>query len=143
MELDAINRCLDNNMIVVASGGGGIPVADSDDKSRIEGVEAVIDKDRSGSLLARKLNADLFMILTDVEKAYLNYKKPNEKSLDRVSTEDLKNYIAEKHFASGSMGPKVSACLEFVEKTGKEAIITSLNKASEIFNGAGTHIFKQ
>ncbi len=142
MELEVINRCLDNNMIVVASGGGGIPVADSEDRTRIEGVEAVIDKDRSGSLLARSLNADMFIILTDVEKVYLNYGKSNEKALDEVSTEDLKKYIAESHFASGSMGPKVSACLEFVEKTGKEAIITSLNKASEIFNGAGTHIYK-
>jgi carbamate kinase len=142
MELEAIKRCLESKMIVVASGGGGIPVAKSDKEEKTEGIEAVIDKDRSGSLLARSLDADMFVILTDVDKVYINYGKPNQEPLHEVTTEEIKGYIAEGHFASGSMGPKVSACLEFVEMTGKQAIITSLDNASDILEGAGTCINK-
>ncbi|MFW5799693.1 MAG: carbamate kinase [Spirochaetota bacterium] len=142
LELESVKRCLDKNMIVVASGGGGIPVSINEEKNYYEGVEAVIDKDRAGSLMARDLNADMFIILTDVDKVYLNYGKENQKALDKLSATEMKKYVDEGHFAAGSMGPKVSACLEFVEKTGKNAIITSLDKASDIFKGAGTHIYK-
>lgn len=142
MEIESVKRCIEKDMIVIASGGGGIPVIMNEEKGYIEGIEAVIDKDRAGCLLARELNADMFIILTDVDKAYINYGKPDQKALDRVSTTQIKKYISEGHFAKGSMGPKVSACLEFVEKTGKEAIISSLDNAAEIINGAGTHIYK-
>lgn len=143
MEIDAVKKCLDQNMIVVASGGGGIPVVYNKDRGYIEGVEAVIDKDRAGSLLAKELGADMFVILTDVDKAYINYGKPDQKALERVSTEEVKKYIDEGHFAAGSMGPKVNACLQFVEQTGKEAIITSLDCASDVLDGAGTVIYKK
>lgn len=141
MELEAVKKCLNNDMLVVASGGGGIPVSVSDE-GKTEGVEAVIDKDRAGSLLAKSIDADLFIILTDVDRAYLHYGKPEQKAVEKISTTELKKHVDEMHFASGSMGPKVNACVKFVEETGKEAIITSLDKASEILTGAGTHIYK-
>lgn len=142
MEIENVKRCLEKNMIVVASGGGGIPVIMNEEKGYIEGVEAVIDKDRAGALLAKNLDADLFVILTDVENACINYGKPDQKVLGKISIQDIKKHVQEGHFAAGSMGPKVNACIKFVEETGKEAIITSLNKAAEILEGAGTHIFK-
>lgn len=142
MEIESVKRCLDNNMIVITSGGGGIPVVMNKEKAYIEGVEAVIDKDRAGCLLARELEADMFVIVTDIDMAYLNYGKSEQKAIHKISTNELKKHIKDGHFAAGSMGPKISACLEFVESTGKEAIITSLNNASKILEGAGTHIYK-
>jgi carbamate kinase len=142
MEIESVKRCLEKNMVVVASGGGGIPVIRNKQTNRIEGVEAVIDKDRAGCLLAKNIDADMFVILTDVDKAYINYGKPDKKALDKISTTEIKKYIAEKHFAAGSMGPKVNACVDFAESTGKTAIITSLDNAAKILEGAGTHIYK-
>ncbi len=142
MEIDSIKRCLEKDMIVIASGGGGIPVTMNSLNTATEGVEAVIDKDRSGCLLARDIDADIFVILTDVDRVYINYGKPNQKEIADMSVEDARKYLAEGHFAKGSMGPKVDACLEFVEKTGKKAIIASLDNASDILNGAGTHFHK-
>jgi carbamate kinase len=113
MELEAVNRCLDKDMLVVASGGGGIPVSVSDD-GKTEGVEAVIDKDRAGGLLAKSIDADLFVILTDVDKAYLNYGKPEQKAVEKLSLTEMKKYVSEGHFASGSMEIGRASCRERV-----------------------------
>ncbi len=127
---DAILSLVESGFVVIAVGGGGIPVVLEHNKY-IRGIEAVIDKDLASSLLAVEINADLFMILTEVEKVYLNYKKENEKALDIVTVDELENYYKEGHFPEGSMGPKILAVIEFVKKTKKKAIITSLDKAYE------------
>jgi carbamate kinase len=123
MELDAIKTLLDAGVVVVAVGGGGIPVVLKEDGTLI-GADAVIDKDLATSLLAAELKADLLIISTAVEKVCLNYKKPNQKDLDRVTLAEAKQYLAEGHFAPGSMKPKIEAVIEFLENGGKEAIIT-------------------
>ena len=89
-------------------------------------VEAVIDKDPAGERLAEVVNADIFLILTDVEKVKLNFGKPNEESIDKMNLEEAKKYLEEGHFLSGSMGPKMKACIRFLEWGGKKALITSL-----------------
>ena len=125
--------------IVVACGGGGIPVKklESDD---YEGVEAVIDKDLTSALLAAEIGADLFVILTDVEKVYLNYRKPDQIGLDAVTIQLLEQYIAEGHFPAGSMGPKMEAVRLFLSQGGRRAIITSPAKLFDALEGkAGTH----
>lgn len=140
VESNAINSLVDNNVIVIASGGGGIPVKENPDGS-LSGVEAVIDKDRAGFKLSQAVNADKFLILTDVEKAYINYNKPEQKALDKLTVKEAEKYMEEGHFLMGSMGPKMQAAIRFVEWSGKEAIITSLNKALDALKGkTGTHI---
>ncbi|MEO0153110.1 MAG: carbamate kinase [candidate division WOR-3 bacterium] len=129
---DAILTLLESGFIVIAVGGGGIPVV-IEHNSYIRGIEAVIDKDLASALLAIEINADLFMILTEVEKVYLNFNKENQKALDIVKVNELERYYDEGHFPDGSMGPKILAVIEFVKKTKKKAIITSLDKAYEGF----------
>ncbi|MBN1948080.1 MAG: carbamate kinase [Bradymonadales bacterium] len=123
IEIDAIRRLVDEGFVVVAVGGGGIPVVRKEDGTLV-GAEAVIDKDLASSLLARDLQADMLIISTAVEKAYLNYGKPGQKPLDRITVEEARRYIAEKHFAPGSMLPKIQAMLEFLDAGGELAIIT-------------------
>jgi carbamate kinase len=123
IELPAIRRLLEDDIVVVAVGGGGIPVIE-DEHGNLLGSEAVIDKDLATSLLARDLKADLLIISTAVEKVYLNYGKPNQQPLDRITVAEAKKYLAEGHFAPGSMKPKVEAIVEFLESGGKEALIT-------------------
>ncbi|KAH7830414.1 Carbamate kinase [Monocercomonoides exilis] len=127
-------------VVVIASGGGGIPVVETEDG--LEGVEAVIDKDLAGACLARAVEADIFMILTDVDSAVLNYGKPEAKKLiGEVHLDEMKKYFDEGHFSAGSMGPKVRACMRHVEFTKKRAIIASLDEAIEALEGKkGTHI---
>jgi carbamate kinase len=108
---------------VVAVGGGGIPVI-RDEHGELRGVYAVIDKDRASSLLACGINADLFLISTGVEKVALNFKKPNEQFLDRVTLKEARQYIQEGHFSPGSMLPKVEAIVRFLENGGPQALIT-------------------
>ncbi len=142
IEGEAIKRLVNAGVIVIASGGGGIPVVSQKDGS-LKGVEAVIDKDLAGERLAEVVKPDIFLILTDVEKAKLNYGKPNEKDIDTMSIEEAKKYLEEGHFLAGSMGPKVKACIRFLEFGGKKAIITSLNKAVDALDGkTGTLIYK-
>ena len=130
-----IIRCLvDSGAVVIACGGGGIPVVMKEDGS-MEGVEAVVDKDLAGEKLAEVVGADTFLILTDVEKVKLNYGKINEKDLDRMNLAEAKRYLREGHFSEGSMKSKVLACTRFLESGGKKAIITSLEKASEALDG--------
>ena len=123
IELPAIRRLLESDIVVIAVGGGGIPVT-RDEKGNLVGAAAVIDKDLATSLLARELKADLLIISTAVEKVSLNYKKPDQKDLDRMTLAEAKRYLAEGHFAPGSMKPKIQAIIEFLEGGGNEALIT-------------------
>jgi carbamate kinase len=142
VEKEAIRRLVQSGVVVIASGGGGIPVR-MDEKGHLEGVEAVIDKDLAGERLAEVVKADLLLVLTDVEQAKLNFGKPNEEPLGEILIGEAKRYLKEGHFLSGSMGPKVKACIRFVEWGGEKAVITSLNKAVEALEGkTGTHIIR-
>ncbi len=123
IERAAIDTLIKNGFIVVAVGGGGIPVV-SDEAGNLSGVEGVIDKDLASSLLATQLEADLLLISTAVEKVALNFKKPDQRDLDRITLSEAKRYYAEGQFAKGSMGPKVLAVINYLERGGKAALIT-------------------
>jgi len=124
-----------NDTIVVTCGGGGIPVVEKEDGS-LEGTAAVIDKDFAAELLAEELGADALVILTEVEKVAINWGKPNQENLSRMTLSQAKQYVEEGHFAPGSMLPKVQAAMKFVTANpGKKAIITSLDKAIEALEG--------
>jgi carbamate kinase len=116
--------------IVIAAGGGGVPVY-FDEKGDVRPSEAVIDKDLASSLLAARIKADEFYILTDVPYVYINYKKPNEKKLEFLSKADADKYMEEGQFAKGSMAPKIGACLQFIEKGGKKSVITEATKLED------------
>lgn len=141
VELGAVKTLNDAGFVVVTVGGGGIPVV-RNEAGDLEGVAAVIDKDLASEKLARDMDADALVILTAVEKVSINFKKPDQKDLDRMSAAEAKQYIKEGHFAPGSMLPKIEAALNFVEsKPGRVAIITSLDKAADAIEGrAGTTI---
>ncbi|CEF57094.1 carbamate kinase [Acetobacter ghanensis] len=131
-----IRWLLENGAVVICAGGGGIPVVDTGD-NRMEGVEAVIDKDRASSLLATHIPADLFIIATDVSGVYEAYDTPDQRLLQKVTPQDLMT----EAFSKGSMGPKIEAAVNFVRKTGKCAAIGSLTEISQIVEGkAGTWI---
>lgn len=135
-----IKNLVDEGTIVIAAGGGGVPVYMEKDGA-FEGVDAVIDKDRASAVLARDIGAETLMILTQVEKVSLNYKKPDQRDLDSLTLDEARKYLAEGHFAAGSMGPKVEAAIQFLEGGGKQVIITSLERAAEALEGkAGTRI---
>ena len=139
-EIDAIEALLDAGQIVIAAGGGGIPVMRQG--NHLKGASAVIDKDFASALLAKELDADFLIILTAVEKVALNYGKPDEKWLDDVTVDEAKQYVEEGHFAPGSMLPKVQAALDFAEsKPGRQSLITLLEKAKDgILGETGTRI---
>jgi len=140
VELDAIKYCLSQGFIVIAAGGGGIPVVDKG--GVYHGVEAVVDKDRASSLLANKLDLEIFISSTDTDKVYLNFKKPNQLALNNISLAQAKQYLSENHFLAGSMGPKIEAAIDFLSKGGRQVIITRPELISEAVNRkAGTHIF--
>jgi carbamate kinase len=143
VENEAIKRMVQSGIIVIASGGGGVPVI-NDEKGYLKGIEAVIDKDLAGERLAEVVKADTFLILTDVEKVKLNFGKPNESNIDRMTLEEAKKYLSEGHFLSGSMGPKVRACIRFLEGGGRIAVISSLDKAVDAIKGkTGTTIIRK
>ena len=123
IELETIRCLLDNGVIVIAAGGGGIPVV-RDENGFLKGKEAVIDKDLAAAMLAKDLNADMFVISTAVPKVCLNYGKSNEKKLDSITTDEAREYINEGHFAPGSMLPKIQALVDFVDITGNIGIVT-------------------
>lgn len=123
VEVEAIETLINKGFIVVAVGGGGIPVVENEN-GELVGVEAVIDKDFASGLLANMISADLLLISTAVEKVALNYNKPDEKWLDRMTLSEAEGYIAENHFAPGSMLPKIQACVKFLKEGGKAALIT-------------------
>jgi len=138
VEANAVRLLVEAGVIVIASGGGGVPVIRN---GRLKGVDAVIDKDLAGEKLAETVGAEIFMILTDVDKVYLNYGKPNQKPIDLMDLREAKRYLREGHFLKGSMEPKVEACIKFLESGGKRAIIAHVNKAYEALKGLeGTHI---
>ncbi|RMF31023.1 MAG: carbamate kinase [Chloroflexi bacterium] len=124
IEQEAIKTLVEAGFTVIAVGGGGIPVVE-DEEGNLVGVEAVIDKDYASSLLARSLGVDLFLISTAVEKVAINFGKPDQQWLDRMTLEEAKRYYAEGHFAPGSMGPKIKAIIDYLEAGGKRAIITN------------------
>jgi carbamate kinase len=134
IEAETIKTLLDAHVIVITSGGGGIPVV-KQSNGQLVGVEAVIDKDKAGQKLAEVVNGDIFLVLTDVDYAYLNYNKPDQKILETISVEDAEKYLNEGHFSSGSMAPKVESCIRFIRKGGEKAIITSLNFAIDALQG--------
>lgn len=140
VELSAVKELFDTT-IVITVGGGGIPVIEKEDGT-LEGVAAVIDKDFAAERLAEDIDADVLMILTEVEKVSLNFKKPDQKDLDAITVAEAERYIDEGHFAPGSMLPKIQAAVAFAKSNpSKKAIITSLYKAEEAVDGkAGTLI---
>ena len=134
MELGSIEALINHGDLVIAGGGGGVPVIKTADG--LQGVPAVIDKDRSSALLADKLGADKLIILTAVDYVYVNFNKPDQKKLERLSVDDAKEYMAAGQFAAGSMLPKIQACLSFVEgHPEREAIITSLSGLDDALAG--------
>ena len=142
VELETVEKLVSQGCVVITVGGGGIPVISKD--GWYEGTAAVIDKDRASAKLAMDLSADMLVILTAVEKVSLYFNTPEQKDLDEMSIDEAKKYIAEGHFAKGSMLPKVEACIEYVENSQNgSALITSLEKAKEALQGkTGTLIHK-
>ena len=140
IEIGAIRSLVNDGQLVIACGGGGIPVTLQG--NHLKGASAVIDKDFASCLLAKELDADFLIILTAVEKVAINFGKPEEKWLDKLDTAQAKQYISEGHFAPGSMLPKVEAAVEFAEsKQGRTALITLLEKAKDgILGKTGTRI---
>jgi len=142
IELDVIRLLVQKGYIVIAAGGGGIPVI-RNAQGELEGVEAVIDKDLGSSLLARNLGADTFIISTAIDAVYLNFGEKNQKPLRRVTLPEVKRYLKEGHFKPGSMRPKIEAVIEFLEAGGEKAIITSPENLLKAMKGeAGTAITK-
>lgn len=143
VEAGVIRTILAQGIIVIASGGGGIPVME-DAEGNYEGLEAVIDKDRAGEVMAVAIGADTFMVLTDVEHALLNFGTPEATPLGHISVAEAQKLASEGHFLAGSMGPKIASAIKFIEDGGTRAIITSLDKAKEALEGkTGTTITAQ
>jgi carbamate kinase len=141
VEFDSVKTLIDRGVVVVTVGGGGIPVV-RDETDELVGVAAVIDKDYASSLLARVLHADLLLISTAVEKVAINFGKPNQQWLDKMTLAEAKSYLAEgTHFAKGSMAPKIQAIIWFLEAGGKQALITNPENIGRALNGeTGTWI---
>ena len=138
-ERSAIKILVDAGFVVVSTGGGGIPIVE--EGTLAKGVEAVIDKDLAGQRLATLIGANVFVILTDVDGAYVNYGKPDQEIIKEVTTGKLQKYLEQGQFKEGSMAPKVLAAIRFVESGGERAIIAELGKLPEALEGkAGTHV---
>lgn len=142
VEIDAVKKLIDSDFIVIAVGGGGIPVIQTD-KGELKGTAAVIDKDFASALLAAEIKADIFMITTGVEKVCINYNKPDQKTIDKMSLAEAEKYLAEGQFPAGSMGPKIQAAIMFLKNGGETVIITSPEFIEKAINGqTGTVITK-
>ena len=141
VEIEAIRSLIDGGFVVISTGGGGIPVA-RDQEGNLVGVAAVIDKDYASSLLANQIGAQLFIISTAVEKVAINWGKPDQQWVDRITLSQAKEWLAEgSHFAAGSMAPKVQACVWYLERGGGEALITSPENVERALGGeTGTRI---
>ncbi|ODS31502.1 MAG: carbamate kinase-like carbamoyl phosphatesynthetase [Candidatus Scalindua rubra] len=140
VEDESVKRLLESGEIVIAAGGGGIPVILSEDGA-LEGVDVVIDKDLASSVLALNIKANYLMMLTGVDRVYLNYSEPNERPLDTITIEEAERYMAEGHFPPGSMGPKIQAATNFLKGGGEYAFITAIDKVPEPIAGeTGTRI---
>ncbi|MGD0319884.1 MAG: carbamate kinase [Nitrososphaerales archaeon] len=143
LESETIKCLFDEGTVVIAAGGGGVPVVKGARTGRYVGVEAVIDKDLAAALLAGLLGVDLLMILADVEGVFLNYGRPGQRLVDRMSVRAAKKYLAQGQFPAGSMGPKVEAAVRFIESGGKRAVIGSLEKVEATLAGeAGTDFYR-
>ncbi len=141
VEEEVIRHCVDNGYIVIAGGGGGIPVIEKE--GLIDDIEAVIDKDKLSAIMAISLNVDLFIISTDATHVFINYKKENEKALNDVKLEQIEKYYHEGQFPAGSMGPKIEAAIDYLKNGGREVIITNPeNIVGAIEGKTGTRIFK-
>ena len=139
VEAEVVRDLLERGVLVVAVGGGGIPVVRRE--GRLEGLEAVIDKDRASALLAARLGVDRFVISTDVDRVYLDYKQPGQRALARVTAAELDGHYRAGHFPPGNMGPKIESALRFLAGGGREVIITSFAHLEAAFAGAaGTHV---
>jgi carbamate kinase len=139
-EQDIIRKILGLGMIVIAAGGGGIPVIERKNYL-VLGAEAVIDKDRASALLASELKTDLFVISTDADQVYLDFRKPTRRGIRTATADEMAEYQRQGHFPAGSMGPKVEAAIRYLRRGGKEVIITSPERLLDAVDGkAGTHI---
>ncbi len=140
VESGTIKMLVDSGTIVIAGGGGGIPIY-IDEKGNYEGIDAVIDKDLGSAVIAREIEAGILSILTDVDRVAINYGKPDHKELDQVTLSEIKEYYRQGHFPAGSMGPKIAAAIRFLEDGGQLVTITSLDNAYRVVRGeAGTRI---
>ena len=143
VELPVVEQLLEQHTSVITVGVGGIPEKEKA-PGDYQGVAAVIDKDRASARLACDLRADMLVILTAVDKVSVNYRQPDQRDLDRITVDQARQYIAQGHFAPGSMLPKVESCIDFVEATGATALITSLERAHDALQGqTGTLIVKE
>jgi carbamate kinase len=142
IEQPAIEDLIKAGYVVIGVGGGGIPVVE-DERGDLVGIEAVIDKDFSASVLSTGIGADMFLITTAVEKVALHYNKPNQKWLDRMTADEARKYLSEGHFAKGSMEPKIRAILQYLDRGGKEALITDPANIERALAGeTGTRIVR-
>lgn len=140
VEMEAIRTMVDSGLVVIAAGGGGIPVI-RDSSGDLSGVNAVVDKDLTGALMASELSADLLIISTPVEKVFQDFGKPSARPLDRITAAQARDLISQGQFAPGSMLPKIEAALEFIERGGKKVIITTPeNLVRAVLENQGTHI---
>jgi len=138
MSKDIIKNLLNQDAIVIAAGGGGIPVY-KEESGWLEGVDGVIDKDLAAAVLAHDIDAKELFILTSVDKVAINFKKPGQRNLDHLTVDEAKNFLQEGHFPPGSMGPKIEAAILFLEQGGERVIITSIeNAAKVVIKGGGT-----
>lgn len=140
IEEDIIRKMIGSGIIVIAAGGGGIPVIQNE-TGELFGIDAVVDKDLASALLARLLGIETFIILTGVEKVAINYRKPNEKLFDKMTLSEAKKYLGEGHFPPGNMGPKIQAAIEFLEGGGKTALITQPGRLLDALNGKTGTLF--
>ena len=139
LEVDFVKEAYSRGDVVIACGGGGIPVMFSG--GRYRGVEAVVDKDKASAVLAARCDVDLFLILTDVEQVYLDYKGPSQRGIDYMSVEEAMDHLREGQFSEGSMRPKIEAAIEFLGMGGERVVITSLERVRDALDGrAGTHM---
>lgn len=142
VESHIIRQMLDDGIIVIASGGGGMPVVEKEGWG-LDGLEAVVDKDLASERLAEAIDADLLLILTEVEKVFLNFGTPDQKALDKVTLNELKKYYKEGQFPEGSMAPKILSAIRFLEAGGRKVIISHIDKGWEaVQEKTGTHIVK-
>ena len=141
IERKSIKRILNNGDVVIAAGGGGIPVIKKG--KGLDGVEAVVDKDLASACLGNSLKAETLIMITDIDRVYLNYKKKGQKGLEKARLKEIKKYYMEGHFPSGNMGPKVKAAINFLENKGKKVIITDISNINKAINGKrGTMIIR-
>lgn len=140
VERDTIERLFKSGVLVIAAGGGGIPVVRTKD-GRLEGTEAVLDKDRTAALLAATLKTSILLILTDVDGVYLDYNSPRKRAVREMDVRTVEQYLREGQFPPGSMGPKMESTVSFLKSGGERAVIASLDQAKEALAGrAGTAI---